>query len=74
MSNALDTLNDQGFVILKGAMDKAWLQDARDVARELPERARQLLGYSIHPPFMGQVAGRHPQKYLDDSLPEWPKA
>jgi hypothetical protein len=28
-------------------------------------RLQQLLGYSIHPPFMGQVAGRHPRKTLD---------
>jgi hypothetical protein len=27
-------------------------------------RLRQLLGYSIHPPFMGQLAGRHPEKSL----------
>jgi hypothetical protein len=29
-------------------------------------RLRQLLGYSIHPPFMGQLAGRHPEKALAD--------
>ena len=29
-------------------------------------RLRELLGYSIHPPFMGQLAGRHPEKSLDD--------
>jgi hypothetical protein len=27
-------------------------------------RLQQLLGYSIHPPFMGQLAGRHPKKSL----------
>ena len=27
-------------------------------------RLRALLGYSIHPPFMGQLAGRHPEKAL----------
>jgi hypothetical protein len=30
----------------------------------LPERARELIGYSIHPPFMGHVDGRHPAKLL----------
>jgi ectoine hydroxylase-related dioxygenase (phytanoyl-CoA dioxygenase family) len=35
-----------------------------DVAEKLPERARELIGYSIHPPFMGHVDGRHPQKLL----------
>src|SRR5882757_6905166 len=34
------------------------------VAAKLPERARELIGYSIHPPFMGHVDGRHPQKLL----------
>ena len=29
------------------------------------ERVQQLLGYSIHPPFMGHVDGRHPAKHLD---------
>jgi ectoine hydroxylase-related dioxygenase (phytanoyl-CoA dioxygenase family) len=35
-----------------------------DVARSLPERVRQLIGYSIHPPFMGYVDGMHPEKAL----------
>ena len=34
-------------------------------ARELPERVQQLLGYSIHPPFMGHVNGLHPRRLLD---------
>lgn len=34
----------------------------------MPQRLQELLGYSIHPPFMGQVAGRHPKKTLD---PRW---
>lgn len=36
----------------------------RDRARAMSPRMRQLLGYSIHPPFMGQLAGRHPEKSL----------
>lgn len=33
-------------------------------AKKMSPRLRQLLGYSIHPPFMGQLAGRHPEKSL----------
>ena len=29
-------------------------------------RLRQMLGYSILPPFMGQIAGRHPEKALTE--------
>ncbi len=35
-----------------------------EIAATLPERARELLGYSIHPPFMGYVDGVHPRKRL----------
>jgi ectoine hydroxylase-related dioxygenase (phytanoyl-CoA dioxygenase family) len=35
-----------------------------EVAATLPERARELLGYSIHPPFMGYVDGVHPRRLL----------
>jgi hypothetical protein len=35
-----------------------------DVAETLPERARELIGYSIHPPFMGYVDGVHPRRLL----------
>src|SRR5206468_2316035 len=34
------------------------------VAASLPERARELIGYSIHPPFMGHVDGLHPRRLL----------
>ncbi|NNC73317.1 MAG: phytanoyl-CoA dioxygenase family protein [Sphingomonadaceae bacterium] len=34
-------------------------------AAALPERARELIGYSIHPPFMGYVDGMHPKRVLD---------
>ncbi len=36
-----------------------------DRASKMSERVRALLGYSIHPPFVGQIAGRHPQKVLE---------
>jgi ectoine hydroxylase-related dioxygenase (phytanoyl-CoA dioxygenase family) len=35
-----------------------------DIAEHLPERARELIGYSIHPPFMGYVDGVHPKRLL----------
>lgn len=35
-----------------------------DGAKALPERLQELIGYSIHPPFMGMVDGRHPKKLL----------
>src|ERR1700704_147144 len=35
-----------------------------ETAEKLPERARELIGYSIHPPFMGYVDGVHPKKVL----------
>jgi hypothetical protein len=31
----------------------------------MPERLRELLGYSIHPPFMGQLTASHPVKALE---------
>jgi ectoine hydroxylase-related dioxygenase (phytanoyl-CoA dioxygenase family) len=36
-----------------------------EVARTLPERLQELLGYNIHPPFIGYVDGRHPRRLLD---------
>lgn len=33
-------------------------------AASLPERTRELLGYSIHTPFMGYVDGMHPSRIL----------
>jgi len=34
------------------------------IAKGLPKRAQELLGYSIHPPFMGYVNGVHPAKVM----------
>jgi ectoine hydroxylase-related dioxygenase (phytanoyl-CoA dioxygenase family) len=36
------------------------------VARSMPERLQEMLGYSIHPPFMGQLSASHPRKALGD--------
>ncbi len=38
------------------------------IAATLPERAQQLLGYGIHPPFMGYVDGMHPARVLSPTL------
>lgn len=35
-----------------------------DKAAQLPARAQELIGYSIHPPFMGYVDGMHPKRSL----------
>lgn len=35
------------------------------IAKTLPLRAQELLGYSIHPPFMGYVDGLHPAKTMN---------
>jgi ectoine hydroxylase-related dioxygenase (phytanoyl-CoA dioxygenase family) len=39
-----------------------------ELAGKLPERARELIGYSIHPPFMGFVDGVHPKRLLRSQL------
>ncbi len=36
-----------------------------EVARSMPPRLQALLGYSIHPPFMGQLSASHPAKALE---------
>lgn len=51
----------------------SWLRPAenhvlavpRDVVRRLPKRLQELLGYNIHPPFLGNVDGHHPRRVLD---------
>ncbi len=36
----------------------------QEVARQMPPRLQELLGYSIHPPFIGQLTASHPVKAL----------
>ncbi len=36
-----------------------------DAARACSDRMRAMLGYSIHPPFIGQVDGMHPLRLVD---------
>lgn len=37
-----------------------------EVAREMPRRLQEMLGYSIYPPFMGQLTASHPAKALQE--------
>ncbi|MGA6205112.1 phytanoyl-CoA dioxygenase family protein [Nocardia testacea] len=41
------------------------LATGRDTARKVSENIRRMLGYSIHPPFMGAVDGMHPKRLLE---------
>jgi ectoine hydroxylase-related dioxygenase (phytanoyl-CoA dioxygenase family) len=51
----------------------SWLRPAenhclavpREVVKTLSPRLQELLGYNVHPPFLGNVDGRHPQRLLD---------
>ena len=38
----------------------------REVVRALPPPLQALLGYSVHPPFIGYVDGRHPRRLLEE--------
>jgi len=40
----------------------------RDIAKTMSPRLRELLGYSIWPPFMGMVTAHHPQRVFDDDF------
>ena len=42
------------------------LSTSRDTVREVSEDIRRMLGYSIHPPFIGQVDGMHPKRLLEE--------
>ena len=37
-----------------------------EVVRDLPGRLQELLGYNVHPPFLGYVDGRHPRRLLEE--------
>jgi ectoine hydroxylase-related dioxygenase (phytanoyl-CoA dioxygenase family)/uncharacterized protein YndB with AHSA1/START domain len=41
------------------------LSTSRDTVRTLSPKLQAMLGYSIHPPFMGSVDGMHPLRLLD---------
>ena len=39
-----------------------------EVARQMPPRLQEMLGYSIYPPFMGQLTASHPAKLLEPAF------
>ena len=41
-----------------------------EAARACSDRMRAMLGYSIHPPFIGQVDGMHPLRLVNDAYRE----
>lgn len=41
------------------------LSMTRETVRAVSEDIRRMLGYSIHPPFIGQVDGMHPKRLLE---------
>ncbi len=43
---------------------------APPMAAALPPRLQELLGYNVHPPFIGYVDGRHPAKLLAPPSPD----
>jgi ectoine hydroxylase-related dioxygenase (phytanoyl-CoA dioxygenase family) len=55
----------------------AWLRPVENhvlavppaLARTVPPRLQELLGYNIYPPFIGYVDGRHPRRLLDATMP-----
>lgn len=44
------------------------LSMTRDTVCRVSEDIRRMLGYSIHPPFVGQVDGMHPKRLLENSI------
>jgi len=46
-------------------MEAFTLSVPRDVARTVSDNIRRMLGYGIHPPFVGAVDGLHPPRLLD---------
>ncbi len=40
-----------------------------EVVAEVSEDIRRMLGYSIHPPFLGMVNGMHPKRLLENDKP-----
>ncbi len=42
-----------------------FLSIPREQARAMSARVQELLGYSVHPPFMGHASGLHPRRVLE---------
>jgi len=45
-------------------LEQQLLAVSPDKAARFPKRVQELLGYNIHPPFMGYVDGMHPSRKL----------
>lgn len=45
------------------------LSTSRDTCRAVSEDILRMLGYSVHPPFIGQVDGMHPKRLLEPGAP-----
>ena len=50
-------------------MEAFTLSVPRDMARTVSDDIRRMLGYSIHPPFVGAVDGMHPLRLLEQPQP-----
>jgi ectoine hydroxylase-related dioxygenase (phytanoyl-CoA dioxygenase family) len=46
-------------------MEAFTLSVSREIARTVSDDIRRMLGYSIHPPFIGAVDGLHPLRLLE---------
>jgi ectoine hydroxylase-related dioxygenase (phytanoyl-CoA dioxygenase family) len=55
-------------------LEQQQLAVPREMAGSYPARVRELLGYNIHPPFMGYVDGMHPERTLQPSNRSAPPA
>ena len=45
-------------------IENMWLSVPPETVAQYPDPVQSMLGYSLHPPFMGYVDGRHPRKLL----------
>jgi ectoine hydroxylase-related dioxygenase (phytanoyl-CoA dioxygenase family) len=45
--------------------EKFFLSIPKEKVARMSPLLQSMLSYSVHPPFMGQVTGRHPRKVLD---------
>ncbi|MEP0709397.1 MAG: phytanoyl-CoA dioxygenase family protein [Parvibaculum sp.] len=42
---------------------------SKETLRDVSEDMKRMLGYSIHPPFIGMVNGMHPKRVLEEGVP-----
>jgi ectoine hydroxylase-related dioxygenase (phytanoyl-CoA dioxygenase family) len=66
-------LSDQSRLAVTAQYCEPWLRPqeaftlsaARETVQVVSEDLRRMLGYSIHPPFVGMVNGMHPKRLLE---------